>query len=236
MNLNFHRLPRHKGHHFFLFWRAQSWGDWGETLPNKEARGGRWEGKEKGISRFSLSIVHINRAILLEYEGGASAWGRSRGLCRPAPGYLPSSVLFFFFLPHFDPGRKQDSNQFHVFLFFHFLNIVTSYMKVWQFRFWSKWSLISYLDSGASIASSTKFLPVKRYFSFQLAKKPFNMTLICFIFLLLMHRFLKNSCLNVSYLCSDDRETRTVPSFHRQENNNFHLRPPERWHRLSTAD
>lgn len=97
MNLNFHRLPRHKGHHFFLFWRAQSWGDWGETLPNKEARGGRWEGKEKGVSRFSLSIVHINRAILLEYEGGASAWGRSRGLCRPAPGYLPSSVLFFFF-------------------------------------------------------------------------------------------------------------------------------------------
>ena len=95
MNLNFHRLPRHKGHHYFLFWRAQSWGDWGETLPNKEARGGRWEGKEKGISRFSLSIVHINRAILLEYEGGASAWGRSRGLCRPAPGYLPSSVLFF---------------------------------------------------------------------------------------------------------------------------------------------
>ena len=124
-----------------------------------------------------------------------------RGLCPPTPGYLPSSVLFFFFLPHFDPGRKQDSNQFHVFLFFHFLNIVTSYMKVWQFRFWSKWSLISYLDSGASIASSTKFLPVKRYFSFQLAKKPFNMTLICFIFLLLMHRFFKNSCLNASYLC-----------------------------------
>ena len=190
MNLNFHRLPRHKGHQFFLFWRAQSRGDWRETSPNKEARGGRWDRKENGISRFSLSIVQIDRAILLEYERGASAWGRSRGLCRPAPGYLPSSVLFFF-LPHFDPGRKQDSNQFHVFLFFHFLNIVTSYMQVWQFRFWSKWSLISYLDSGASIASSTKFLPVKRYFSFQLAKKPFNMTLICFIFLLLMNRFFK---------------------------------------------
>ena len=108
---------------------------------------------------------------------------------------------FCFFLPHFDLGRKQDANQFHVFLFFHFLNIVTSYMKVWQFGFWSKWSLISYLDSGASIASSTKFLPVKRYFSFQLAKKPFNMTLSCFIFLLLIHRFFKNSCLNASYLC-----------------------------------
>ena len=62
------------------------------------------------------------------------------------------------------------------------------------------------------------------------------MTLICFIFLLLMHRFFKNSCLNVSYLCWDDREPKTVPSFHRQENNNFHLRPPERWYRLSTAD
>ena len=193
--LELQRLHRHKGHHFFLFWRAQSRGDWGETLPNKEARGGRWEGKEKGISRFSLSIVHIDRTILLEYEGGASAQGRSRGLCRPVPGYLPSSAVlfffFFFFLPHFDPGRKQDSNQFHVFLFFHFLNIVTSYMKVWPFRFWSKWSVISYLDSGANIASSTKFLPVKRYFSSQLAKKPLNKTLICFIFLLLMHRFLK---------------------------------------------
>ena len=43
----------------------------------------------------------------------------------------------------------------------------------------------------ANIASSTKFLPIKRYFSCQLAKKPFNMTLICFIFLLLMHKFLK---------------------------------------------
>ena len=106
-----------------------------------------------------------------------------------------------FFLPHFDPGRNQDSNQFHVFLFFHFLNIVTSYMKVWQFRFWSKWSLISYLDSGAGIASSTKFLRVKRYFSSQQAKKPFNMTLICFILVLVMHRFLQNSCLNALYLC-----------------------------------
>ena len=96
MNLNFHRLPRHKGHQFFLFWRAQSRGDWRETSPNKEARGGRWDRKENGISRFSLSIVQIDRAILLEYERGASAWGRSRGLCRPAPGYLPSSVLFFF--------------------------------------------------------------------------------------------------------------------------------------------
>ena len=152
------------------------------------------------------------------------------------PRLLAQFCSFFcFFLPHFDLGRKQDSNQFHVFLFFHFLNIVTSYMKVWQFRFWSKWSLISYLDSGASIASSTKFLPVKTYFSSQQAKKPFNMTLICFIFLLLMHRFFKNSCLNVSYLCWDDREPKTVPSFHRQENNNFHLRPPERWYRLSTA-
>ena len=69
LNLNFQRLPRHKGH-FLLFWRAQSRG---ETSPNKEARGGRWEGKEKGISPFSLSIVYIDRAILLEYEGGASA-------------------------------------------------------------------------------------------------------------------------------------------------------------------
>ena len=48
---------------------AESRGDWG----NKEARGGQWEGKENGISRFSLSIVQIDRAILLEYEGGASA-------------------------------------------------------------------------------------------------------------------------------------------------------------------
>ena len=116
------------------------------------------------------------------------------------PPQATCPVLLFFFLPHFDPGRKQDWNQFHVFLFFHFLNIVTSYMKVWQFRFWCKWSLISYLDSGASIASSTKFLPVKRYFSSQLAKKPFNGTLICFTFLLLMHRFSKNRCLNASYL------------------------------------
>ena len=182
----------------FLLWARLVTERLGRESPNKEASGGRWEGKENRISRFSLSIVHIDRAILLEYEGGASAKGRSRGLCRPAPGYLPSSAVLF--LPHFDPGRKQDSNQFHVFLFFHFLNVVTSYMKVWQFRSWCKWSLISYLDSGASIASSTKFLPVKRYFSSQLAKKPFNGTLICFTFLLLMHRFLKNRCLNASYL------------------------------------
>ena len=124
----------------------------------------------------------------------------------PTGPRLLAQFCSFFFLPHFDPGRKQDSNQFHVFLFFQFLNIVTSYMQVWQFRFWSKWSLISYLDSGASIASSTKFLPVKRYFSFQLAKKPFNMTLICFIFLLLMNRFKKKTVVWTSHICAQMTE------------------------------
>ena len=159
----------------FLLWARLVTGRLRRESPNKEASGGRWEGKENRISRFSLSIVHIDRAILLEYEGGASALGRSRGLCRPAPGYLPSSAVLYFFLPHFDRGRKQDSNQFHVFLFFHFLNIVTSYMKVWQFRFWSKWSLITYLDSGASIASSTKFLPIRQeVFQFSTSKDTFQ--------------------------------------------------------------
>ena len=72
LNLNFQRLPRHKGH-FFLLWARLVTERLRRVSPNKEASGGRWEGKENRISRFSLSIVHIDRAILLEYEGGASA-------------------------------------------------------------------------------------------------------------------------------------------------------------------
>ena len=111
----------------FLFWRAKSRGDWGEASPNKEARRGTM-GREKEGNKPFLSFHSPNRppdflGIPRRKGGGGgsgSASGRSRPLGRPAQGYLPNSAVSCF-LPDFDPGRKQDSNQFHVFLFFVFM-------------------------------------------------------------------------------------------------------------------
>lgn len=102
-----------------MFWRAKSRGDWGEASPNKEARRGTM-GREKEGNKPFLTFHSPNRPpdfLGIPRRGGSgSASGRSRPLDRPAQGYLPNSAVSCF-LPDFDPGRKQDSNQFHVFLF-----------------------------------------------------------------------------------------------------------------------
>lgn len=175
----------------FLFWRAKSRGDWGEASPNKEARRGTM-GREKEGNKPFLTFHSPNRPpdfLGIPRRGGGLEWlcvGEIETSWPTRPRLLAQLCCFLFFA-WFRSWKKARFKS------------ISRFLVLCIFCLWSRWSFIhSYLDSGSSIASSTKFLPVKRHFSSQVTKKTFNMTLICFIFLLLMHRFFKNSC---SYLC-----------------------------------
>ena len=168
----FQRLPRYKGHFFVL--ARQVTGRLGEASPNKEARRGTM-GREKEGNKPFLSFHSPNRPPdflgIPRREGGGGGVALRRGerdLLADPPKVTCPTLLFpvFCLISILEESKIQINFTFSCFL-----------------CLWSRWSFIhSYLDSGSSIASSTKFLPVKRHFSSQVTKKTFNMTLICLFF------------------------------------------------------
>lgn len=86
---------------------------------------GRWEGKKKGISRFSLSIVQIDRPIFLEYPGGGGVALRrgDRDLLTDPPKVTCPTLLFpvFCLISILEESKIQINFTFSCFLYFLFM-------------------------------------------------------------------------------------------------------------------